>query len=41
MKVASDVDGLRLVFERALRREYRIAVSDDASVVGLWRLTTT
>ena len=37
MELASDVDGLRLVLTSALGDRYRVRVSDDGSVVGLWR----
>jgi len=37
MELASDVDGLRLVLATALGDRYRVRVSDDGSVVGLWR----
>jgi hypothetical protein len=41
VNLASDVEGLRLVLETALGREYRVKVAEDGSVVGLWRLTRT
>jgi len=37
MAGSSDVDGLRLVLTSALGDRYRVKVSDDGSVVGLWR----
>jgi hypothetical protein len=37
VQLASDVEGLRLVLESAIGREYRVKVSDDGSVVALWR----
>ena len=37
MGLASDVDGLRLVLRTALGDRYSVRVSDDGSVVGLWR----
>jgi hypothetical protein len=37
MALASDVVGLRLVLASALGDRYRVRVSDDGSVVGLWR----
>ena len=37
MELASDVDGLQLVLMTALGDRYRVRVSDDGSVVGLWR----
>jgi hypothetical protein len=39
IQLASDVDGLRLILESAMGREYRVRVADDGSVVGLWRRT--
>jgi hypothetical protein len=36
--LASDVEGLRLALTTALGRQYDVKVSDDESVVGLWRL---
>lgn len=36
--LASDVEGLRLVLASALGDRYRVRVSEDGSVVGLWRL---
>jgi hypothetical protein len=37
VELASDVEGLRLVLTTALGDRYRVKVSDDGSVVGLWR----
>ena len=37
MDLASEVDGLRLVLRTTLGDRYRVRVSDDGSVVGLWR----
>mgnify|MGYP001813935217 FL=1 len=37
VELASDVEGLRLVLDSALGERYRVKVSDDGSVVGLWR----
>jgi hypothetical protein len=37
VQLASDVEGLRLVLESALGRQYRVRVKDDGTV-GLWRL---
>ncbi len=36
-EMASDVEGLRLVLVTALGDRYRVKVTDDAGVVGLWR----
>ena len=38
IELASDVEGLRLVLTSTVGDRYRIRVSDDGSVVGLWRL---
>jgi hypothetical protein len=35
---ASDVEGLRLVLSSTVGDRYRVRVSDDGSVVGLWRI---
>ena len=37
MELASDVQGLRLYLVTALGDRYRVRVSDDGSMVGLWR----
>lgn len=37
IELASDVEGLRLVLGTALGERYRVRVSEDGSVVGLWR----
>jgi hypothetical protein len=37
VELASDVAGLRLVLTSAMGDRYRVHVSDDGSVVGLWR----
>lgn len=37
VELASDVDGLRLVLASTLGDRYRVRVSDDGAVVGLWR----
>jgi hypothetical protein len=37
IELASDVDGLRLVLTSAVGDRYRIRVTDDGSVIGLWR----
>jgi len=37
VELASDVAGLRLVLRSTLGGRYFIRVSDDGSVVGLWR----
>jgi hypothetical protein len=37
IELASDTDGLRLVLASTLGDRYRIRVSGDGSVVGLWR----
>ena len=37
VQLASDVEGLRLVLESALGRQYRVRVADDGATVGLWR----
>ena len=39
VELASDVTGLRLVLRSTLGSRYVIRVSDDGSVVGLWRRT--
>ena len=36
VELASDVEGLRLVLGSVLGERYRVRVSDDGSVVGLW-----
>jgi hypothetical protein len=37
MELASDVEGLRLALGTTVGDRYRVKVSDDGSVVGLWR----
>jgi hypothetical protein len=37
VELASDVAGLRLVLATTVGDRYRVMVSDDGSVVGLWR----
>ena len=37
VELATDVEGLRLILASALGERYRVKVSDDGSVVGLWR----
>jgi hypothetical protein len=37
VELASDVAGLRLVLRSTLGARYDVRVSDDGSVVGLWR----
>jgi hypothetical protein len=37
IELASDVEGLRLVLRTAVGARYRVRVSEDGSVVGLWR----
>jgi hypothetical protein len=37
VELASDVEGLRLVLASVLGERYRVRVSDDGSVMGLWR----
>jgi hypothetical protein len=37
MELASDVEGLRLVLASTVGGRYRVKVSDDGIVVGLWR----
>jgi hypothetical protein len=37
VELASDVDGLRLVLASTVGERYRVRVSDDGGVVGLWR----
>ena len=37
MELASDVEGLRLVLLTTVGDRYRVRVSEDGSVVGLWR----
>jgi hypothetical protein len=37
MELASDVEGLRLVLTCTMGDRYLVKVSDDGSVVGLWR----
>ncbi len=39
VELATDVEGLRLILASALGERYRVKVSDDGSVVGLWRRT--
>jgi hypothetical protein len=38
IELASDVEGLRLVLASTVGDRYRVSVSDDGSIVGLWRL---
>ena len=37
VELARDVEGLRLVLASTVGERYRVRVSDDGSVVGLWR----
>jgi len=37
VELASDVEGLRLALASTVGDRYRVKVSDDGSVVGLWR----
>jgi hypothetical protein len=37
VELASDVEGLRLVLGTTVGDRYRVRVSDDGSIVGLWR----
>jgi hypothetical protein len=37
IELPSDVEGLRLVLLTAVGDRHRVRVSDDGSVVGLWR----
>lgn len=37
VELASDVEGLRLVLATTMGERYRVRVSDDGAVVGLWR----
>ena len=37
VRLASDLDGLRLVLASVLGDRYVISVAEDGSVVGLWR----
>jgi hypothetical protein len=39
VELATDVDGLRLVLSTTVGDRYRVKVSDDGSVVGLWRIS--
>ena len=39
VELASDVEGLRLVLTTTVGDRYRVRVSDDGSVVGLWRIS--
>jgi hypothetical protein len=39
IELASDVKGLRLALMTTVGDRYRVKVSDDGSVVGLWRGT--
>ena len=39
VELASDVEGLRLVMRSVLGERYRVHVTEDGSVVGLWRRT--
>jgi hypothetical protein len=38
MELASDVQGLRLVLASTVGDRYRVRVSDDGDLAGLWRL---
>jgi hypothetical protein len=38
IELASDVEGLRLVLASTVGDRYHVKVSDDGSVVGLWRV---
>jgi hypothetical protein len=38
--LASDVEGLRLVLASTVGDRYRVRVSEDGTVVGLWRRST-
>ena len=40
IELASDVEGLRLVLTTTVGDRYRVRVSDDGCVVGLWRRVT-
>ena len=37
VELASDVEGLRLVLESTVGERYRVKVTDDGGLVGLWR----
>jgi hypothetical protein len=37
IELATDVEGLRRVLTTAVGDRYRVKVSEDGSVVGLWR----
>ena len=37
IELATDVEGLRLVLTTTVGDRYRVRVSDDGSLVGLWR----
>jgi hypothetical protein len=37
VELATDAEGLRLVLVTTVGDRYRVRVSDDGSVVGLWR----
>jgi hypothetical protein len=37
IELATDVESLRLVLASTVGDRYRVSVSDDGSVVGLWR----
>jgi hypothetical protein len=39
VELASDVEGLRLALITTVGDRYRVRVSDDGSVVGLWRIS--
>jgi hypothetical protein len=39
VQLATDVEGLRLVLASTVADRYRVRVSDDGRVVGLWRRT--
>jgi len=38
-ELASDVEGLRLVLASTVGDRYRVNVSENGSMVGLWRLS--
>ena len=39
IELASDVEGLRLALLTAVGDRYRVKVSDDGNIVGLWRIS--
>ena len=39
VELATDVQGLRLVLMTTVGDRYRVRVSDDGSIVGLWRIS--